>query len=1088
MMLYGLTREDYMVFVSRTSVILLLCLLLSFIGCGHGGAGQTLDLAKDFVGLDLDYGKYTDFISHDEPIPFDEISMGVDEISAKEVSKDSSYEEISSEDDETLIETSEQVMNKDGGEELLGKTECEVDKDCPQSINSCLEYICIGNKCKEVFAEQGKPCGNKSMACKLQVCDGNGTCITTNMLDGTQCDDENPCTLNDKCIMGLCIGEAQECCSNQDCGEGEICYKNKCCVPSCLGKCFPSPDGCGGLCKQECQPGYVCNQGECIEIGSKCGDGICDKDENCAICAKDCGQCCPNGKCDQGETCNTCPADCGYCTLPEPIWPDMEVKPCKSCVQAKGKSFVKDFQPFFIKGINYFPSYYPPLAFEHHWLDPDQYIPTEIEDDLTFLEKQGINTLVIQGSTWWSSDSCIILKDFLQRANNHKMMVLLFLEGCNPLSPNPDKCEKIITNCELAKHPAVLGYDIHWEPHLIPIWDYPNPLWVIDQELYNQYLQDRFGGDIGLAKAYIGGDTSIPIKESQLCSNSSNINVALFRSYIDYAISLLYGKRIRQIRVVDPYHLIGMRNGFGGNGSSWACKYLPLDLRAGIRHISFVGPEGYALVPYTDKKAIFNRGGFTIAYGDVGKPIVWMEFGYETLGKGDIGLSEQKMYYDYIYEMSTVKGANGVISWWYVGKRPQNSKDTEKSDFGIIFDHGSEPTGMDTQRQKTRDAWYSLCTANDVDIKIAVLKDEKTDQTFGCPQGYMERGSFMPDFGQFGETGVGFDGKKISIGWMGICTTTQIGLYVSYDDISGKSYSCPNGFTQVASFKPETSGKPNEYTGFGVDGKGISSGWLGLCVPSALVGKVGLYITRNELSGLDRTCPLGLEWRGAFKPNTLPIFKPEALALADQTNGFIPVERKYVDFVTVDRDLAAGDFVMYDEGINQYAKKGGGLIGAITPCTGTTSNNPGQYCIGNKPLSQTCPPKCLNAEFDAIYIYDPKSNSWKEFDIKVGKNEWIVTVPSNMPLSVAIQVGNTGEATWVHGDGKGHVFLGCNEKRGDIWCRIPLKEDVPFLGTARLGPFQVIEKVTIAQKIVLQMVSENIAWFGPSVTILVKPE
>jgi len=47
-----------------------------------------------------------------------------------------------------------------------------------------------------------------------------------------------------------------------------------------------------------------------------CGNGICDKGENCLSCAVDCisgtsgGFECGNGVCEEGETCFTCPDDC----------------------------------------------------------------------------------------------------------------------------------------------------------------------------------------------------------------------------------------------------------------------------------------------------------------------------------------------------------------------------------------------------------------------------------------------------------------------------------------------------------------------------------------------------------------------------------------------------------------------------------------------------------------------------------------------------------------------------------------------------------------------------------------------------------
>jgi len=61
--------------------------------------------------------------------------------------------------------------------------------------------------------------------------------------------------------------------------------------------------------------------------GSICGDGNCDKTENCFICLQDCGSCpvssiCGDNICESGENCYDCPKDCKcgkvhYCSFEE---------------------------------------------------------------------------------------------------------------------------------------------------------------------------------------------------------------------------------------------------------------------------------------------------------------------------------------------------------------------------------------------------------------------------------------------------------------------------------------------------------------------------------------------------------------------------------------------------------------------------------------------------------------------------------------------------------------------------------------------------------------------------------------------------
>jgi hypothetical protein len=61
--------------------------------------------------------------------------------------------------------------------------------------------------------------------------------------------------------------------------------------------------------------------GACGESGSDasfCADGVCELDENCAVCPTDCGECsasarCGDNNCNGGENCGSCPRDCGAC-------------------------------------------------------------------------------------------------------------------------------------------------------------------------------------------------------------------------------------------------------------------------------------------------------------------------------------------------------------------------------------------------------------------------------------------------------------------------------------------------------------------------------------------------------------------------------------------------------------------------------------------------------------------------------------------------------------------------------------------------------------------------------------------------------
>jgi cysteine-rich repeat protein len=69
------------------------------------------------------------------------------------------------------------------------------------------------------------------------------------------------------------------------------------------------PD-CFGYCTPLCVPGETCDG-----TGPRCGDGVCQPVESCALCPADCDACdvCGDLRCDGAETAATCPGDCALC-------------------------------------------------------------------------------------------------------------------------------------------------------------------------------------------------------------------------------------------------------------------------------------------------------------------------------------------------------------------------------------------------------------------------------------------------------------------------------------------------------------------------------------------------------------------------------------------------------------------------------------------------------------------------------------------------------------------------------------------------------------------------------------------------------
>ncbi len=105
----------------------------------------------------------------------------------------------------------------------------------------------------------GKDCNAGLPVCKKGVCDpGSGACVISD--SNAACDDGDPCTQADNCLVGVCTGMP----------------KPNCCTPKCAGK-ICGGDGCGGSCGS-CKPGESCAEGACVaasaEAGESCKDAL----------------------------------------------------------------------------------------------------------------------------------------------------------------------------------------------------------------------------------------------------------------------------------------------------------------------------------------------------------------------------------------------------------------------------------------------------------------------------------------------------------------------------------------------------------------------------------------------------------------------------------------------------------------------------------------------------------------------------------------------------------------------------------------------------------------------------------------------
>jgi len=145
-----------------------------------------------------------------------------------------------------------------------------------------------GEPCNDgLFCTQDDKCGSGTCAGEKRLCPANqcqvplcsedlDACQTEMKEEGTSCDDNDPCTVNDKCAGSACIGTAKDC---SDLVKGKPCLEPFCDAGNVSepGACATMPRAEGLLCDDglTCTPSSACDeQGGCV--GAAMGPQDCE--------------------------------------------------------------------------------------------------------------------------------------------------------------------------------------------------------------------------------------------------------------------------------------------------------------------------------------------------------------------------------------------------------------------------------------------------------------------------------------------------------------------------------------------------------------------------------------------------------------------------------------------------------------------------------------------------------------------------------------------------------------------------------------------------------------------------------------------
>jgi len=189
-------------------------------------------------------------------------------------------------------------------------TGCDDANPCTQT-DTCQAGICTG--------------ANVLVCASLNQCQGVGTCnpatgecIPPALVDGTPCDDNNPCTQTDSCQAGACIGMNPLCAPSDQCHEA-VCDPD---TGTCSNLALPDGTACDD--GSACTPTDSCQAGVCTGMNplvctasDQChGVGVCDPGTGtCSNPASPDGTSCNDANaCTQTDSCQA-----GVCTGMNPV-------------------------------------------------------------------------------------------------------------------------------------------------------------------------------------------------------------------------------------------------------------------------------------------------------------------------------------------------------------------------------------------------------------------------------------------------------------------------------------------------------------------------------------------------------------------------------------------------------------------------------------------------------------------------------------------------------------------------------------------------------------------------------------------------
>jgi hypothetical protein len=162
----------------------------------------------------------------------------------------------------------------------------------------------INDLCDKGFCKGASINCSDANPCTQDVCDKVSGCFSAPTSNGSKCTDGNACTINDNCKDSVCISGSQK-----NCDDSSVCTNDSC--DAATGECLHIAVVGVHYCvdNNACTYDDTCKLGVCTGKILQCYDGLdctqdsCDKGTGCSFMIQDKAPCNDGNACTIGDTC-----------------------------------------------------------------------------------------------------------------------------------------------------------------------------------------------------------------------------------------------------------------------------------------------------------------------------------------------------------------------------------------------------------------------------------------------------------------------------------------------------------------------------------------------------------------------------------------------------------------------------------------------------------------------------------------------------------------------------------------------------------------------------------------------------------------